>query len=172
MEQKFSSANTSINSKRLPKAFTVIKWERGTTNLDLGGGKFDNATEYLKSINISNLIIDPYNRSKDWNEHLLNYISKVGGTDTATVLNVLNVIRERECRINLIQQAYSLIKENGTCYFQIYEGNGSGIGRETMPNCWQNNFKTNFYIQEIETCFEIEKIKGNIIVAKKKGSLK
>lgn len=172
MEQKFSSANTSINSKRLPKAFTVIKWERGTTNLDLGGGKFDNATEYLKSINISNLIIDPYNRSKDWNEHLLNYISKVGGTDTATVLNVLNVIRERECRINLIQQAYSLIKENGTCYFQIYEGNGSGIGRETIPNCWQNNFKTSFYVQEIETCFEIKRIKGNIIVAKKKGSLK
>lgn len=169
ISQEFSSANTSINQTRLPKAFTVIDWNgmENKCNLDFGGGKFNNATEYLKKrFNVTNLIIDPYNRSADWNNDAKQKIL-LNGLNTATVLNVLNVIKEHDCRVQAIKEVFSLIKQGGTCYFQIYEGDKSAIGRQTKADCWQNNSKTSFYISEIETCFRVIKQKGNIITAEK-----
>ena len=166
--QKYSSRNTSVNKNHLPKAFTKISsWKQGSINLDLGGGKYDNATKYLRTFDCINLVLDPYNRTKKHNNNVLRTIDKNGGSDTVTCLNVLNVIVERDIRISLIQQAYDLLKPNGVAYFQIYEGNRSGVGCETKKDCWQNNLLCREYITEIELYFKVEKITSNIIICRK-----
>jgi hypothetical protein len=169
-QQEFTSADTSVNRNRLPKVFSAIKsWKADSINLDLGGGKFDNATEYLYSqYGCTNLIFDRFNRSVDWNTQILNYVTQVGGADTLTCANVLNVIAESEIRLEVIAQAYALLKSDGIAYFQIYEGNGSGVGSQTKIDCWQNNLKANEYISELETYFNIEKVSNKIIVCTKK----
>jgi hypothetical protein len=47
LRQGFGSAATSLN--QVASAFRKIKWNPGTTNVDIGGGRFDKATDYLKS---------------------------------------------------------------------------------------------------------------------------
>lgn len=169
MIQKYTSAGTSMNKNHLPKTFSKIKnWKQGSINLDLGGGKYDNATTFLHNIyGCRNLILDPYNRTKKHNSNVLRAIIKNGGSDTVTCLNVLNVIAERDIRISLIHQAYDLLKSNGIAYFQIYEGNRSGVGCETKKDCYQNNLPCKEYISEIELYFNVEKITSNIIICKK-----
>lgn len=53
-------------------------------NRDYGGGKFDNATEYLAEMNVTNLVYDSFNRSSDHNKMVLAEICNNGGDDTAT----------------------------------------------------------------------------------------
>lgn len=169
MIQKYTSASTSINKNHLPRTFSKIKtWQRGFINLDIGGGKYDNATIFLHNeYGCTNLVLDPYNRTKKHNNNVLRTIDKNGGSDTVTCLNVLNVIAERDIRISLIQQAYDLLKPKGVAYFQIYEGNRSGVGCETKKDCWQNNLLCKEYIMEIELYFKVEKITSNIIICRK-----
>lgn len=58
--QRVTSAKTSIN--HIPSLFKKIKWVPFTRNLDLGGGKFLTATEYLDKVHkVTNLIYDPFN---------------------------------------------------------------------------------------------------------------
>ena len=95
-DQKYSSANTSINSSKLPTIFSLVDFKPNTINLDYGGGKFDNAVEFLAQKDVKNLIFDPYNRSSAHNQEVLKEIRDNGGADTATLSNVLNVIQEKE----------------------------------------------------------------------------
>ncbi len=63
--QKYSSKDTSINSAKVPAIFRKIDWTDLTSqkNIDIGGGKYDTATEYLMQYGVSNIIYDPFNRS-------------------------------------------------------------------------------------------------------------
>ena len=61
MLQNYTSANTSINSTKVPAVFRKADFCKGTVNLDMGGGKYDTATEYLEGKGVENLILDPYN---------------------------------------------------------------------------------------------------------------
>lgn len=47
--QKYTSADTSINSTKLPTTFTKFEFNKGTKNFDLGGGRFDNAMDFLRN---------------------------------------------------------------------------------------------------------------------------
>lgn len=76
----------------------------GAVNIDIGGGRFNAATDYLRSIG-TNMIFDPYNRAAEENEDTLSYLRSGKRADTATVANVLNVIAEPEARANVILQA-------------------------------------------------------------------
>lgn len=163
--QEHTSADTSINATQLPASFKKISWKPGTINADIGGGRFDNATEYLKSMGVENIIYDPYNRSKEHNARAIEKI-KNGGANTATINNVLNVIKEPEARQAVIRQAHNAINDNGTAYFLIYEGNGSGNGKPTTKG-WQENRTAASYIHEIESVFDKVTKKGNMIIAYK-----
>ena len=35
-------------------------------------------------------------------------------------------------------------------FFKIYEGNKSGIGKQTKKDCWQRNQKTKDYLQQFD----------------------
>lgn len=162
--QRISSADTSINSQRLPAVFSKVKWKSGTINADLGGGKFDNATIYLSKLGVENLIWDPYNRDATHNAKVQARIQG-GQADTATVSNVLNVIAEEEARLQVIENAADVIKPSGVAYFTIYEGDGSGVGKETSKG-FQLNKKTKEYIPEIQEFFGHVILRNGVIEAR------
>lgn len=165
-EQEYTSANTSINSSKLPAIFKLINLSPNTINLDFGGGRFDNASEYLATKNVTNLIYDPYNRSSEHNKNVLDTIRKNNGVDTATCSNVLNVIKEENARHTVIQNIYNLLKSNGTAYFTVYEGTGKGNEGATKSG-YQLNRKTVDYVDEIKEVFSNVTRKGKLIIANK-----
>jgi len=162
--QKFDSAETSINSHKLPAVFSKVAWRPGTVNADIGGGKFDNATAFLASVGVENLIFDPYNRTQSHNEQVTTRL-KATPADTATCSNVLNVIAEAEAREQVIFTVSQAIKPDGVAYFTIYEGNKSGNGCETSKG-WQENRTTKSYLLEIAKHFDSVAVKNGVIIAK------
>ena len=160
--QAISSAKTSI--KQIPALFRNPNVSFGDVNIDIGGGRFDLATDYLKSIGTENMVFDPYNRSAEVNSATLRYLQDGNKADTATCANVLNVIAEPAARANVILETAKAIKPDGTAYFMVYEGDGSGIGRETSAG-YQNNRTTADYISEIEQYFDNVERKGKLIIA-------
>lgn len=165
-EQEYTSANTSINSSKLPAIFKLINLLPNTINLDFGGGRFDNASEYLATKDVTNLIYDPYNRSSEHNKNVLDTIRKNNGADTATCSNVLNVIKEENARHTVIQNIYNLLKSNGIAYFTVYEGTGKGNEGATKSG-YQLNRKTVDYVDEIKEVFSNVSRKGKLIIANK-----
>ena len=165
-EQEYTSANTSINSSKLPAIFKLINLSPNTINLDFGGGRFDNASEYLAAKDVTNLIYDPYNRSSEHNKNVLDTIRKNNGADTATCSNVLNVIKEENARYTVIQNIYNLLKSNGIAYFTVYSGSKDGNSRKTKSG-YQMNQPLSFYLPEIQSIFPNAKRKGQLIIANK-----
>jgi len=162
--QEFTSKDTSINSKKVPAVFRKVfikPFEYPIVNLDLGGGRFDTATDYLAGMNVTNLIFDPFNRDFD---HNLRVVIAVAATpaNSATISNVLNVIKEREKRIEILERAK---RWSNVTFITVYEGNKSGIGTATKKG-WQENRKLADYITEVQEVFPYVKIKNGVIVAK------
>ena len=163
-EQEFSSEKTSINSNKLPAIFRLIKnWASGTLNLDYGGGKFDNASEYLAELGVTNLIYDKYNRSSEHNNSVITQVRQNGGADTSTLSNVLNVIKEKSARIACLKNIRNLLKPSGVLYVTVYEGSGSGEGKPTSSG-YQRNLKTEGYLEEIQEIFPSAYRKGKLII--------
>lgn len=61
VKQGISSADTSIS--QIPALFTNKNVQFGKTNIDIGGGRFDLATNYLAQRGTKNMIFDPYTLS-------------------------------------------------------------------------------------------------------------
>jgi hypothetical protein len=163
MEQEFDSRNTSINSGKLPAIFRMVNFQPDTINLDYGGGKFDNAAEYLADFGVTNLVYDPYNRSSEHNNEVLREIRENGGADTTTCSNVLNVIKERDVRLNVLKNIKKLTKSGGTVYITVYEGSGKGNEGPTKSG-YQLNRKTADYLEEIQMIFPDVTRKGKLII--------
>lgn len=162
VSQGISSAKTSI--KQVPALFKDKNTRFGDTNIDIGGGRFDLATDYLASIGTQNMVFDPYNRTAKENTSTLSFLRGGERADTATCANVLNVIAEPAARANVILETAKAIKPDGTAYFMVYEGDGSGTGKETSAG-WQNNRKTADYLSEIGEYFDSVQKKGKLIIA-------
>lgn len=163
-DQKYTSKNTSINRSKLPAIFRLVNFNPGTVNLDYGGGKFDIATEYLADKGVTNLIYDPYNRSSEHNNQVINEVKSHGGADTVTLSNVLNVIKEPQARRSVLENIKKLLKPAGTLYITVYEGSGDGAERPTSSG-YQLNRKTSGYLDEIQEVFPSAERKGKLIVA-------
>lgn len=169
--QTISSAKTSLN--QIPAGFKKgIPWVEGQTNIDIGGGYFDTATDYLKtSKGVDSRVFDPFNRNLAHNSAIVADIKGGNLADTATIMNVLNVIQEPEFRSKAIAEAALSIKPDGAVYIQVYEGNGSGVGAISLTSngeaqSWQNNMKLKDYMPEVEEYFNDVKRKGSLIIAK------
>jgi hypothetical protein len=175
LHQEYSSKSTSINSTRLPKGFnygvekSLIK--KGGINLDIGGGKYDIATEELAKHDVTNLIYDPFNRSQQHNSEILQIVSAAGGADSITILNVLNVIKEEFNRKCVLMMANESLKVGGTIIILIYEGDKkharTGLSKSTGHDRWQNFFAKEFYLDEIKAIFPNAYIKNGLIIATK-----
>jgi hypothetical protein len=165
--QEFTSAKTSINSTKVPAVFTRVKpwgaFKRGTRNLDLGGGRYDTATEFLAGLGVENVIYDPYNRSAEHNAVVLKSEVMNGHADSVTISNVLNVIKEKDRRLGVLAIAKLALKPNAKAYITVYEGDKSGIGRETSAG-YQLNKRTVRYVEECETLFENVRVRNGVII--------
>jgi len=151
------SAKTSRNF--LPGGFKKVHWQKGTSNFDIGGGKYEKGTDFLAKKGVTNLVYDPYNRS---NEH--NDMTWDAGEEatTATIFNVLNVVPSRNKRIKLMRQAKrGNIK---TVYITAYKKDGDSIGRKTRDG-WQNNMPLEEYLPEVQSVFGNGYIKDSMIIA-------
>jgi len=168
IKQKYSSATTSINSKKVPMLFHKIEFKPGTINLDYGAGKWNTASQFLNKLGVTNYPYDPYNRSDEENE--LAMVTK--NYDTATLSNVLNVIEEGQIRRKIIQDLKNHVKDGGIIYITVYEGDRSSkIKRNEKRNSCQLNRPLRDYLPDLIPIFEKEeiKIKNKVIMIKKGG---
>lgn len=166
-EQEYDSAATSQN--QLPggvKAVTELL-EPGTINLDYGGGRYDQAVEWLKQVEVMNLVFDPFNRSQEHNREVLDILREAGGADSCTCCNVLNVIDGDKAKITALKNIKRLVKNGGKVYIQTYEGSDkvevqndkgktvkrpSGVGKTTTKG-WQENKETKAYLPIVKQVF-------------------
>lgn len=163
-EQEFSSAATSINSTKLPAIYNMVNFRPGDVVVDFGGGRFDNAVNYLKDKNVTLLVYDPYNRSAEHNKEVLRILKEHGGADAAINSNVLNVIKEHEAREAVLRNIKKITKRGAPIYITVYEGKGDGAEGPTKSG-YQLNRKTGDYMDEIEQVFSNVKRKGKLITA-------
>jgi len=169
-----TSANTSVNKSKIPALFGLVQkkvgWKANTVHLDLGCGKYpDLISEFLRKHSVIYAGVDPYNRTAKENDQAWNSVVKNGYAETASLSNVLNVIQSGESRKFLIKQAWKNLNLGGALYVTVYEGDRSSKGRKTKADCWQENRKTDDYIQEIAERFGKDNVKrsGKLIIAAK-----
>ena len=160
-------ANSSLN--HIPAIFKKIRWEVGQLNFDIGGGKYDKTTDYLFDRGVMNVIFDQYARSADHNFRSMEYMEE-HEADTATLSNVLCVVKEKSERINLLSLAKDYLKPGGKLYVSIYAGDGTGRGRSTKSKTWQNNRPLRTYLKEIQEIFPNARLEKGFVSATKEVS--
>ena len=144
LKQQYTSADTSIN-KKLPAIYSLVKDEINKTDqvIDYGCGRYFDHYNLPKNF----FGYDPYNRP---DEKILDH-----HFDIALCSNVMNVIMEKEVRIELLQ----ILKELAPVVFiTVYEKDGDGIGKVSKPNCYQLNRKKRDYFDEISEVFGNENV--------------
>jgi hypothetical protein len=146
----------------------TIVWQRGTTNLDFGGGKYDTATGFLATQGVTNLVYDPFNRPTHHNIWLIKDIMTGRiSVDSATLCNVLNVIKEADIRNNVLRNVRTLTRFNREyaphVFISCYRGRGDEPGQTC--NGWQENRPLKTYLPEVMEVFGTAYIEKNMIVA-------
>jgi hypothetical protein len=162
--QEYTSERTSVNVSKPPAAFAKIPWVSGQRNVDIGGGRYDAGSDYLKADHgVTSKVIDPFNRPEAHNRKVAAEFAK-RPADTATLTNVLNVIREPEQRQAALKAARRYVRDGGKLYVQVYPGDGSGEGRETSAG-WQENRPLRSYLAEVEEAYPHgnARVRGNYI---------
>lgn len=86
-------------------------------------------------------IYDPFNRTPEHNAAVL-----AGSYDVAVISNVLNVIDSETARGDVVRLAAT---KAAALLITVYEGDGSGTGRQTAADSWQENRRTADYMDEI-----------------------
>lgn len=144
MKQRFTSKQTSINSTKAPAVYSMkraVEAMTGKKVVDIGGGRFDTAAEAARVYGAAVSIYDPFNRTPEHNAAVL-----AGSYDVAVISNVLNVIDSEAARGDVIRLAAT---KAAALLITIYEGDGSGTGRQTAADSWQENRRTTDYMEEI-----------------------
>jgi hypothetical protein len=172
-QQKVSSASTSISypdpGKKAPIIFSAFrdgKITLGPVNADIGGGRFDSITKWLKGEGVENIVWDKFNRDAEHNTKAEARL-RGGQADTATVSNVLNVIAEPEARAAVIATAMDAVRPGGEVFFSMYTA--PKMGEVKGRDAFQTGMKTADYISEIEAIFGEGSVKkkGNVLIATK-----
>ena len=170
VDQEYDSAATSINSNKLPAIYKMVNFNEGDVVVDFGGGKFDNAVEYIRDKGATLCVYDPYNRSAEHNREVLKILRENGGADAAVNSNVLNVIKEPEARKNVLENIARITKPGAPIYITVYEGKGNGQEGPTKSG-YQLNRKTADYLEEIQEVFPDATRRGKLITAHNTGSV-
>lgn len=158
--QKFTSANTSINKTRLPKIYNLLDNISNCVVVDYGCGRYtDHIKEWAKDRNIQWYGYDKYNQSPETNDVS---ISKLNEADYVVCSNVLNVIAEDDILLNIIRECSN---NTGKAFFTVYDGDKTGIGRQTGKDQYQRNQKVKWYLDFIRANgYNAEMWKGSIAV--------
>lgn len=163
-DQEFDSAETSINSNKLPAIYRMISIPEGTVGIDFGGGKWDNTVEHVRDLGATLCVYDPYNRSAEHNKEVIRTLRANGGADWAINSNVLNVIKEPEARKAVLENISKITKPGAPIYITVYEGRGDGNEGQTKSG-YQLNRKTQDYLDDIREVFPDASRRGKLITA-------
>lgn len=136
--QKFTSATTSINKSKLPRAYGA-DIPAGASVLDYGCGRWTKQLEEAA-------------KAKGWRLSLYDPFNLPGSqpnfAEYVICSNVLNVIDDdSDVNLAIINCLYWATKG---VVFSVYEGDGSGVGRQTGADQWQRNEKTAEYVKRIK----------------------
>jgi hypothetical protein len=168
MKQEYTSAKSCV--KQIPAGFKIIDkyfgWKPLTINLDIGGGKYDLMTDALKEKRVTNLIFDPYNRSQKHNDDIL-LICDYAIIDTVTIFNVLNVIKEYEIQINVLNLALGSLKDGGMVFVRSTYMNPNKASGVTKSGTFQHYLTMNQYLELVGKVFPNAELKYGIIYATK-----
>ena len=155
--QKHSSKNTSINTVWLPTVYKRVRW--GHYNhyaddyhvFDIGCGRLETQRmiqELMDGYNIKHFHPwDPYHESIGDKMQTIRAMKDISINKVIICSNVLNVIDndtdlnkliKRICDMSVIQEPNGIYRMNPV-YITVYEGDKSGIGRQTKKDCWQRN---------------------------------
>jgi hypothetical protein len=167
VHQKYTSAKTSI--KQVPAGFKIVDkhfgWQPNTTNLDIGGGKYDLMTEKLLEKGVTNLVFDPYNRSLAHNIKII-YGLEDNSVDTVTMFNLLNVIAEHEIQLNALNMAHDALKDGGMLYVRSTYKNPAKQSGVTKSGTFQHYKTQEEYLEIVKEIFPNAELKFGIIYAK------
>lgn len=180
-EQEFSSKETAVNGGqgRTPAIFNTVKrlggWKSGTVNLDYGGGTEDAdavADRFFDPLGVTNVIYDKFNQTDEHNQAVVRFLRSRGGADTATLSNVLNVIKEDHIRREVLEDVHSMLKQNGTLFIYVHEGTKADqeMGARQTTKGWQNFRKVGTYLDEVQEYFPNAYVKYGMIICPKSGS--
>lgn len=168
MMQNFTSAATSINKNRLPAVYGKVAFAANDVILDYGCGRYTDHIRAALPEGAEYLPYDIFNQPQTVNYASVQRIHKLRAERrpvTVVCSNVLNVIDgDAEIR-NVLQNIAVIIRSTrGTAYITVYEGNRSGIGRQTGPDQWQRNQKLADYLAFIPCYVHAEVMRGMIIL--------
>ena len=149
--QNYTSANTSINSTKLPAVFRKADFTASIV-MDYGSGRY---TEHIKN-HVNNLHkvylpYDPYNLPDDRNAAtatmVCNAMYKRFPVDVVCS-NVLNVIDDDDTVRKIARHIEEITTmSGGKGYVTVYEGNRTGTGRQTGPDQYQRNEPLRNYLR-------------------------
>ena len=164
-KQEFSSEKTSL--KQIPAGFNIVDkyfgWQPNTVNLDIGGGKYDLMTEKLLERSVTNLIFDPYNRSYKHNEDVL--LEALLGVNTVTIFNVLNVVKEKELQLDILNLANKTLLVGGRVFVRSTYMNPKKVSGVTKSGTFQHYLTQKEYLIIIKEVFPNAILKNEIISA-------
>lgn len=162
MEQRFSSARTSINSTRLPAVYRLAPLNHSIV-VDYGCGKY---VAHIREAVAPRAYFpfDPFNQPIEVNAETMTFVrlSMQSHVPLDVVCsNVLNVIDSDVTVAEIAKQICDIVEATGgNAYITVYEGNRSGVGRQTGPDQYQRNAPLHQYLK----FFRNAKIHNGMIV--------
>mmetsp|Transcript_46323 Transcript_46323/g.85121 ORF Transcript_46323/g.85121 Transcript_46323/m.85121 type:complete len:273 (-) Transcript_46323:184-1002(-) len=92
--------------------------------VDIGGGQFDVNAKWVmaRRSDVTVLVADPFNRSKEHNLKVQEQVEKAGGADVVTSISVLNVVPDVKNRIRHIALVHQVLKSGGIAIFKTWAG--------------------------------------------------
>lgn len=149
MAQTFTSSATSINSARLPAVFRKAELTAPVV-LDYGCGRY---TDHIRSALSGKqyLPYDPYNQPNAVNRETARALRSALRRKTPVDVvcsNVLNVIDDDGTVRFIADQIENAVElTGGTAYVTVYEGDRSGVGRQTGADQYQRNAPLRYYLR-------------------------
>lgn len=161
-KQRFTSAETSINSKKLPRGYKYAGIPAGAVVVDYGCGRHvQHLNDEAARRGWTWYGYDPFNRSETENRPAVDVIG-AGNADYVLCCNVLNVIDDDGAVNDVIRAAVSACKV--AAVFTVYEGNRTGTGKQTGRDSWQRNERLAAYVDRIKAAGYNVTRKGEYIV--------
>lgn len=149
--QTYTSANTSINSARLPSVYGRAELSAPFV-LDYGCGRYtEHITAHLNEQGRALFPYDPFNQPEEVNrntERIITLCKRDRFPIDVICSNVLNVIDDDDTVKSIAEQLEDIVKSTGgTGYVTVYEGDRSGSGRKTGADQYQRNEKLRSYLR-------------------------
>ncbi len=165
--QKYTSRSTSINSTRLPVVYRKIRIVPGTNVFDFGCGRYtDHIRAYLYQHNMHLLPYDPFNQSESTNKESIRTLL-INGCSAIVCSNVLNVIDDDLTIVSILKDISTFVRLGATAYLTVYEGNRTGIGKQTGKDQWQRNQPLRTYLQYVPDYVDAHIERGMIVLEPK-----